>query len=261
MCEFVPNTLIFRFEANLFASALEMVHINPMLPSQLPIMNMLLSALPRSEYQRIAVHLEPLELTEGQLLSNPGDVMRYVYFPGSALLTLLTLVDGTEVFAVGLLGREGMSSVACALGSQIAPFRTLVQSSGHAMRMKTKIFLKEFRDSVLLRDVVLQYVLSLTVQIAQTAGCTRFHVIEARLARYLLMTRDRLCTDHFHMTHEMLGQLMGVRRVGVTNAASALKERELIDYNRGSITILNGDGLEAAACACYHMVEGRHGKS
>ena len=108
--------------------------------------------------------------------------------------------------------------------------------------------------------MVLQYGVSLTVQIAQTAACNRFHVIEQRLARWLLMTRDRLSSDHFHMTHEMLGHLMGVRRVGVTNAAHALKERKLIDYTRGAIDIIDGLGLQAAACSCYHMVEGRHGK-
>lgn len=232
-----------------------------MLPSQLPIPNKLLSALPRSDYQRMAAELEVVELVEGQVLSEPGDVLRHVYFPGSALLSLLTLVDGNEVFAVGLVGREGMTSVACALGSQISPFRTLVQSSGHALRMKTRAFVREFHACEKLRDVVLQYVLSLTVQIAQTAACNRFHVIEERLARWLLMTRDRLASDHFHMTHEMLGHLMGVRRVGVTNAAHALKERHLIDYSRGAIDIIDGAGLQAAACSCYRMVEGRHGRT
>jgi CRP-like cAMP-binding protein len=232
-----------------------------MLQSQLPVTNKLLSALPRSEYQRLSEHLETADLTEGQLLSEPSEIVRYVYFPSNALLSLLTLVDGSEVFAVGLVGREGMSSVDCALGSQVSPFRTMVQSSGQARRMKAKVFVKEFRESAVLRDVVLQYVLSLTVQIAQTAACNRYHVIEKRLARWLLMTRDRLSSSHFHMTHEMLGQLMGVRRVGVTNAAHALKERKLIDYTRGAIDITDGIGLQAAACSCYRMVEGRHGKA
>jgi CRP-like cAMP-binding protein len=231
-----------------------------MLQSQLPVANKLLAALPRSEYQRLAVHLESEYLTEGQVLSESGGPLRYVYFPESALLSLLTLVDGSDVFAIGLVGREGMSSVACALGAQVSPFKTLVQSSGKTMRMKTRVFAKFFRESAQLREVVLQYVLSLTVQIAQTAACNRFHVIEQRLARWLLMTRDRLSSDHFHMTHEMLGYLMGVRRVGVTNSAHALKERKLIDYTRGAIDIIDGPGLEAAACACYHMLAGRHGK-
>jgi CRP-like cAMP-binding protein len=232
-----------------------------MLQSQLPIANKILSALPRAEYQRLFEHMEMQDLTEGQVLNEAGETLRYVYFPTDALLSLLTLVDGSKVFAVGLVGREGMSNVACALGTQVSPFQTMVQSTGQALRMKTSVFVSEFRKCQVLREVVLQYVLSLTVQIAQTAACNRYHVVEQRLARWLLMTRDRLSSNHFYMTHEMLGHLMGVRRVGVTNAAHSLKERKLIDYTRGAIDITNGRGLQAAACSCYHMIEGRHGKA
>jgi CRP-like cAMP-binding protein len=231
-----------------------------MLPSQLPISNKLLAALPRLEYQRILPHLEIVELSVGEVLSEPGANLRHVYFPCSALVSLLALVDASAVFAVGLVGREGMSSVSCALGSNVSQLRCVVQSPGTAMRMKTKVFVNEFNNSASLRDVVLQYVLSLKMQISQTAACNRFHVIEERLARWLLMTRDRLSSDHFHMTHEMLGVLLGVRRVGVTNAAHALKQRRLIDYSRGAIDIVDGIGLQAAACSCYRMVDGRHGK-
>jgi CRP-like cAMP-binding protein len=141
----------------------------------------------------------------------------------------------------------------------LSPFRVLVQGSGSALRMKAKVFVNEFRDSAALRKVVLAYVLSLTVQISQTAACNRFHGIGARLARWLLMTRDRLSSDHFHMTHEMLGHLLGVRRVGVTNAAYELKTLGLIDYSRGAIDITDGVGLQAAACSCYRMLDTRHG--
>jgi CRP-like cAMP-binding protein len=229
--------------------------------SQLPVANKILAALPRAQYQRLSEQLETQELAKGELLSKPGEALHYVYFPENALLSLLTLVDGSEVFAVGLVGREGMSGVACALGSVVSPVRTLVLSSGQAQRMKTKIFVKEFRECALLREAVLHYVLSLTVQISQTAACNRFHVIEQRLARWLLMTRDRLSSDHFRMTHEMLGYLMGVRREGVTNAAFALRQRRLIDYSRGIIDIIDGAGLQKAACSCYHTMEGRHGSA
>jgi CRP-like cAMP-binding protein len=231
-----------------------------MLPSQLPIANKLLASLPRLEYQRILPHLEIVQLSAGEVLSEPGVTIRYVYFPSSALVSLLALVDSTEVFAVGLVGREGMVSVSCALGSNVSQLRAVVQSPGTAMRMKAKVFVSEFNNSASLRDVVLHYVLKLKMQISQTAACNRFHVIEERLARWLLMTRDRLSSDHFHMTHEMLGSLLGVRRVGVTNAAHALKKRRLIDYSRGAIDIVDGIGLQEAACSCYRMVEGRHGK-
>lgn len=230
-----------------------------MLPSHLPIANSVLASLPRSEYLRLLPCLECVELVEGEVLCDSGKPLLHVYFPCTTLLSLLTLVDGNEVFAVALVGREGMTSVASALGSQIAPFRTLVQGTGSALRMKSKVFVAEFRASAPLRLAVLAYVLSLTEQIAQTAACNRFHGIEARLARWLLMTRDRLSSAHFHMTHEMLGHLLGVRRVGVTNAAYALKLRGLIDYSRGAIDITDGLGLQAAACSCYRMLDTRHG--
>jgi CRP-like cAMP-binding protein len=229
-----------------------------MLPSHLPIANSVLASLPRVEYLRLLPHLEWVELVDGEVLCEFGKPLQHVYFPSNSLVSLLTLVDGNEVFAVALVGREGMTSVATALGAQISPFRALVQAPGVAMRIKSNVFLAEFRDSSALREAVLAYVLSLTVQIAQTAACNHFHGIEARLARWLLMTRDRLSSDHFYMTHEMLGHLMGVRRVGVTNAALDLKQRGLIDYSRGSIDITNGKGLQANACSCYRRLDARH---
>lgn len=230
-----------------------------MLPSYLPIANSVLASLPRAEYLRLLPHLEFVGLVEGEVLCESGRPLQHVYFPCDALMALLTLVDGNAVFAVALVGREGMTSVATALGSQISPFRTLVQAAGNALRMKAGVFVAEFHQSADLRAGVLAYVLSLTVQISQTAACNRFHVIEARLARWLLMTRDRLSSDHFHMTHEMLGHLLGVRRVGVTNAAHGLRQQGLIDYSRGAIAITDGKGLEAAACSCYRMLDTRHG--
>jgi CRP-like cAMP-binding protein len=232
-----------------------------MLPSHLPIANSILASLPRAEYLRLLPHMEVVELLEGEVLCDAGKPLQHVYFPINSLISLLTLVDSEGVFAVALVGREGMTSVAAALGSPISPFRALVQSEGSALRMKSKVFVAAFRESAVLRKVVLAYVLSLTEQISQTAACNRFHGIEARLARWLLMTRDRLSSDHFHMTHEMLGQLLGVRRVGVTNAAHGLRLRGLIDYSRGAIAITNGSGLQAVACSCYRMLDSRHGAS
>jgi CRP-like cAMP-binding protein len=230
-----------------------------MLPSHLPIANSVLASLPRTEYLRLLPHLEMVELVEGEILCDAGKPSQHVYFPCNSLLSLLTLVDGDDVFAVALVGREGLSSVATVLGSQLSPFRVLVQGPGSALRMKSKLFISAFRDSAPLRKVVLAYVLSLTVQIAQTSACNRFHDIEARLAHWLLMTRDRLSSDHFHMTHEVLGHLLGVRRVGVTTAAHDLKLRGYIDYSRGAIDITDGVGLQAAACSCYCMLDTRHG--
>ena len=230
-----------------------------MLPNFLPIANSVLASLPRLEYLRLLPQLESVQLVEGELLCDSGVPLQHVYFPCDCLVSLLTLVDGNQVFAVALVGREGMTSVATALGAQISPFRVLVLGTGTAMRMKSNVFVNAFRARAALRQVVLAYVLSLTVQIAQTAACNRFHEIEARLARWLLMTRDRLSSNHFHMTHEMLGHLLGVRREGVTNAAHRLKLRGLIDYSRGAIDITDGTGLRSAACSCYRMLDTRHG--
>lgn len=230
-----------------------------MLPNHQPVVNKILASLPRSDYQRLLPELEEVVLTEGEVIGEAGQTMRHVYFPANALLSLLTLVDQQDVFAVALVGREGMSNVACALGTQQSPFRTLVLCSGSALRMKTRLFVNEFRENEHLRSAVLRYVLALTAQISENAACNRFHVIEERLARWLLMIRDRLSSDHFHVTHEMMGQLLGVRRVGVTNAALALKQRRLIDYSRGALDIMDGIGLKQAACACYRVAEGRHG--
>jgi CRP-like cAMP-binding protein len=231
-----------------------------MLKSQLPVANKILAALPRLDYQRLLSSLELVTLNVGDVLCEPGDTLRYVYFPCDALLSLLTVVNPNEVFTVALLGREGMYGAACAMGMQQAPFRTTVLGAGTALRMKAKLFVQEFRSSEVLRDAVLGYVLALTMQISDNAACHRFHVIEERLARWLLMMRDRFSSGHFHVTHEMMGHLLGVRRVGVTNAAQSLKARELIDYSRGAIDIVDGLGLKAAACGCYRVVEGRHGK-
>ena len=232
-----------------------------MLQSQLPVVNKILGALPRSDYQRLLPGLEAVELTAGQVLCESGETLHHVYFPSDTLLSLLNLVDNTDVFSVALVGREGMFGAALAMGTQYSPFRVQVLGTGSALRMKAKLFVQEFRSNEILRDAVLHYLLALTLQISENAACNRFHVIEERLARWLLMMRDRFSSGHFHITHEMMSQLLGVRRVGVTNAAQALKQRALIDYSRGAIDIVDGAGLRAAACGCYHMVEGRHGKA
>ncbi len=230
-----------------------------MLSSQLPVANKILAALPRSDYQHVSKSLEHVALAVGDVLCEAGAPFSYVYFLNDALVSLVMSVDDTNEFAVGLVGREGMTSAHCAMGAEVSAERVMVQSPGTAMRMKAKVFTREFRDCVALRTACLKFVQTLQTQIAETAACNRFHVIEVRLARWLLMTRDRLSSDHFHMTHETLGNLLGVRRVGVTNAAHALKLRELIDYSRGSIDIVDGAGLRAVACSCYKSMGGRHG--
>lgn len=220
---------------------------------RVPVANRLLAALPRVEYRRLLASLEPIALTFGEILYEPGDAIRHVYFPNDSLVSLITLADRQLALGVGMVGREGMVGVAFALGIALSPVRALVQGGGTAMRMKAAPFRRELRQSLSLQRGVLLYTHELLVQVAQTAACNRFHLVEARLARWLLMTRDRVGSDHFRLTQEFIGHMLGVRRVGVTNAAHALKQRKLIDYSRGHIEIVDGPGLEAAACACYRL--------
>jgi CRP-like cAMP-binding protein len=222
------------------------------------ILNSLLAALPRKSYARLLPGLAAVDLVFGDVLYEAGAPIRDVYFPSRSLVSLLTLVEGHLALEVGLVGREGMVGAPLALGVSVSPVRALVQGAGPALRMSAARFRKELERSAPLQREVLRYVHAMMVQISQTAGCNRFHVVEARLARWLLMTRDRVRSGEFRMTHEFLSHMLGVRRVGVTEAASALQRRKLIEYSRGSITILDDRGLEAASCSCYRVVKDIH---
>jgi len=214
----------------------------------------MLAALPRKQYQRLLSGLESVALTFGEILHQPGKRMQHVYFPGDSLVSLLTVVDGHLALEVGMVGREGMVGIPLSLGTDISPVRALVQGAGTAMRMKSARFSEEIRKSPQLQQEVSRYTRALMAQITQTAACNRFHVVAARLARWLLMTRDRLGLDEFRLTHAFLGHMLGVRRVGVTTAARVLQKRKLIAYARGNIKILDRRGLERAACSCYEIV-------
>lgn len=226
--------------------------------NRVPLANSLLSALPRREYQRLLTSLEPVTLTFGEVLYEPGQPIRHIYFPNDSLVSLLTVVDGHLALEVGLVGHEGMVGIPLVLGINVSSVRALVQGGGTAMRMKSGSFLREFRQSPPLQRELHRYTHVLMAQVTQTAACNRFHVVEARLARWLLMTRDRVRSDQFRLTQEFLAHMLGVRRVGVTKAASALHRRGLISYSRGNIRILDQKGLEAASCRCYRVVKDMH---
>jgi CRP-like cAMP-binding protein len=214
-------------------------------------LNALLAALPRKSCQQFLSGLEPVTLGFGDVLYEPGEPIREVYFPEQCLVSLLTVVEGHRALEVGMVGREGMVGIPLALGIAVSPVRALVQGAGPALKMKTPRFHKELRGCPPLQSGLNRYVYAMMGQISQTAACNRFHMVEARLARWLLMTRDRMRSSEFRMTHEFLGHMLGVRRVGVTEAASALQRKDLIEYSRGDITILDDRGLEKAACSCY----------
>jgi CRP-like cAMP-binding protein len=220
----------------------------------MPIPNKLLAALPRKDYQRLSTGLERVTLTFGEILYEPVTPFQYVYFPDDSLVSLLSLADGHLALEVGMVGYEGMVGAPIALGINFSPVRALVQGTGIAMRMTAGCFRKEFRHSLSLQRLLYQYIHVLMTQVSQTAACNRFHVVEKRLARWLLMTLDRVQKNEFQMTQDFLAHMLGVRRVGVTNAASMLQQHKLIRYSRGSITILDRAGLEAFSCGCYRVV-------
>jgi len=217
--------------------------------------NHLLAAMPRRAYQRMSTGLESVEMIYGQVLYEPAGRIRHVYFPLDCLVSLLTAVDHERTLEVGMVGNEGMVGMPMVLGIGRSAVRALVQGSGTAMRMTAARFGVEFRKNPLLQRALFRYTHLLMAQVSQTAACNRFHESEARLARWLLMTSDRMHADKFLLTHEFLAHMLGVRRVGVTNAAGGLQENHLIDYSRGHIRILDRKGLEAAACTCYEIVK------
>jgi len=231
---------------------------HPRAASRASVANSMLAALPRKQYRRLLTGLESVALIFGEVLYEPGERIRHVYFPNDSLISLLTLVEGHLALEVGMVGREGMIGVPLSLGMNVSPVRALVQGAGTAMRMKAARFCKEIRKSLQLRHEVNRYTAALMAQVTQTAACNRFHVVEARLARWLLMTRDRVRSDEFRLTHAFLGHMLGVRRVGVTKAARALQARKLISYSRGKIKVLDRKGLEAASCSCYGLIKDMH---
>lgn len=216
-----------------------------------PISNMLLAALPRATLRDIRAALEPVTLVLGDVLHEPGQPLRHVYFPLTSLVSLIVVVEERLALEVALVGREGVAGVSLALGGRRSPVRAVVQGGGSAFRM-TRAALRSSVDAHAPLRIALQgYANSLIGQIARTAGCNRFHLLESRLARWLLMTRDRVEAADFMMTQEFLSTMLGVRRVGISDAASSFQRRHLIEYSRGHITILDHEGLEAASCACY----------
>lgn len=213
--------------------------------------NHLLEELPENDLCQILTGCEKVELAFADRLYSPMERLSHVYFPIGSFLALIMPAGGTASLEVGLIGSEGMFGIPLVLGVDVSPAGAVVLGAGSALRMEAALFCRELEHSHALRREMGRYVFVQLSQLAQAAVCTRFHVIEARLARWLLMTQDRAHADTFTITHELLALLLGVRRVGVTKAASFLQDRGLIRYNRGNITVLDRRGLRAASCDCY----------
>jgi CRP-like cAMP-binding protein len=220
-----------------------------------PVTNRLLAALPKKDYQRLLPELEQVPLAFGDILYEPGDTIGHVYFPENGIISLLSSVESHKVLEVGIVGNEGMAGLPVVLGVRTSLNRGLVQSAGTALRMKAAGLQKEFRQDGALQRLLHRYLHSLLTQISQSAVCNRFHMVDARLARWLLMTHDRVGSDEFRLTQEFLSNMLGVRREAVSKAAGAFQKREFVNYSRGHITILNRAGLEATTCRCYQIIK------
>lgn len=213
--------------------------------------NHLIELLPRRERSRLLAVCQLIQLEPEEVLCEPGKAISHVYFPLDASISLLALIEGSPGVEIAMVGREGMLGVQMILGVMPASVHALVQNPGGALRVSTAAFRGELAHSPSLQRGMNRYLYVRMAQMATSAACLRFHLIGPRLARWLLMCQDRAHADSFHVTHEFLAAMLGVRREGVTTAASILQRRGLIAYRRGNLTVLDRQGLEAAACGCY----------
>jgi len=216
-----------------------------------PVQNRLIELLPARDRARLLAACEPVNLVLSQVLEDAGSPTRHVYFPTEGFISLVSRVDEHPGLEVGMVGREGMVGAALVLGVAVAPLHALVQGAGASWRISAAAFRRELKGSTALQRQLSLYLYVLMAQTVSSAGCLRFHLVGQRLARWLLMSQDRAHQAQFHVTHEFLAYMLGVRRVGVTVAAGDLQRRGLIHYHRGELTVHDRAGLEAAACSCY----------
>jgi CRP-like cAMP-binding protein len=213
--------------------------------------NHLIELLPDKDRRRLLALCESVDLVMTDVVSEPGKATRHVYFPTEGFISLVSLLDTGSGVEVGMVGREGMLGTQLALHVATAPLHALVQGPGPARRIDAATFRSELECSPALQRILSRYIYVQISQMATSAACLRFHLVGARLARWLLMSQDRAHSDSFRLTHEFLAYMLGVRRVGITAAAGALQGSGLIEYHRGNLRVLNRRGLEAAACSCY----------
>jgi CRP-like cAMP-binding protein len=220
-----------------------------------PGVNRLLATLPKNEYRRLLPKLKTVSFVLGEELYGAGDAIKYVYFPNNSIISLISELSETSGLEVGMVGNEGMAGLAVFMGVDFSATRAVVQGAGTAMRMSSAAVRTEANQLGSLHRLLHRYSQSLLTQVSQSAACNRFHLIDARLARWLLMTNDRLAAKEFPLTQEFLSNMLGVRREGVSKAAGALQAGKLIRYSRGVITILNRRALEAKSCPCYAIIK------
>jgi len=220
-----------------------------------PRQNHLLRALPAAESERLFPHLELVPMPLGNVLYESGTTLRHVYFPTTSIVSLLYVMEDGASAEIAVVGNEGMVGVALFMGGETTPSRALVQSAGHAYRLKGQILKEEFQRAAALQHLLLRYTQALLTQMAQTAVCNRHHSVDQQLCRWLLLSLDRLPSNKLSMTQELIANMLGVRREGVTEAAGKLQTDGLIRYSRGHITVLDRPGLQRQCCECYQVVK------
>jgi CRP-like cAMP-binding protein len=218
-------------------------------------MNHLLAALSADEFARLKPNLEPISLPLGKVIYESGEQLEYVYFPTTAIISLLYIMENGSTAEIGMAGNDGLVGIALFMGGSTTPNRAVVQSAGNAFRLRSKALLFEFHLSGEFQNILLRYTQYLMTQISQTAVCNRLHSLEQQLCRWLLINHDLLQTNKLIMTHDLIANMLGVRREGVSIAAGNLQKKGLIKYVRGTITMLDRPALESVACECYVVVK------
>lgn len=232
--------------------------MNPMQKTRDKTGNLLLDALPAEECERLLPHLETVNFALGDVVYESGGHIDYVYFPTDTIISLLYIMENGATAEIGVVGYEGVIGIALFMGGETMPNRAVVQSAGSALRMKGKPMQAEFVRGGLFQQTLLRYTQALMTQISQTAVCNRLHSVDQQLCRWLLLSHDRLHSDKLVMTHDLIANMLGVRREGVTMSAQRLQEQGIISYVRGTITILDRKRLEAAVCECYQVVKSEY---
>ena len=217
--------------------------------------NQILAALPQSQYQRIAPYLRQVELQSGDILLEPDEEVDSIYFPQTAMISLVSIMNNGSTTEIGLVGNEGMIGLSAILGGKSTISRSIVQISGVALKVSADIIVEEFYRGEKFQQLILLYIQALLTQVSQSAACNRQHKIEERLARWLLSVQDCVLQNELPLTQEFIANMLGTRRSGVTVAAGILQQAGIIRYARGKIVILNQQGLEDTACECYRLVQ------
>jgi len=222
--------------------------------TQLAKRNDLLASLSPAEFKRLSAHLEPVEMSLGQVIYESGRVLDYVHFPTTCIISLLYVMENGSSAEIAIVGHEGLVGISLFMGGETTPSRAVVQSAGRAFRLAARHLRAEFGRAGSMQQQLLRYTQSLITQMAQTAVCNRHHSVDQQLCRWLLLSLDRLASDELVMTQELIANMLGVRREGVTAAAGKLQDAGVIKYRRGRIKVLDRPRLEAMSCECYDVV-------